>query len=89
MRYYLDTEFHEYHKQVKVAGFKIGKPIPTIDIISVGIVSETVIERHPSDKLNEPKGKLYPSREYYAICKDFNIKDAWYANQGTKEKPDK
>lgn len=58
MNYYLDTEFHEYHKQHKVCGIKIGKAIPTIDLISIGIVSED-------------------NREYYAISKDFNLKDAW------------
>jgi len=40
MNYYLDTEFHEYHKQPKCLGVKIGKSIPTIDLISIGIVSE-------------------------------------------------
>jgi hypothetical protein len=40
MNYFLDTEFHEYHKQQKVCGIPIGKSIPTIDLISIGIVSE-------------------------------------------------
>lgn len=31
MNYYIDTEFHEYHKNSK---------IPTIDLISIGIVSD-------------------------------------------------
>lgn len=66
MKYFLDTEFNEYHKQVKVAGIKVDKAIPTIDLISIGIVSEN-------------------NREYYAISKDFNLKDAWYDNQRTKE----
>lgn len=35
MRYYLDTEFHEYKKKPL-----IGKPIDTIELISIGIVSE-------------------------------------------------
>lgn len=39
-RFFLDTEFHEYAKQPKVLGFKVGKPIPTIDLISIGIVAE-------------------------------------------------
>ena len=67
MKYFIDTEFYEYHKQQKCLSIKIGKPIPTIDLISIGIVSED-------------------GKEYYAISKDFNIKDAWYSNQGTKEK---
>ncbi len=62
MKYFIDTEFHEYHKQQKCFGIKIGKPIPTIDLISIGIISEN-------------------NREYYAISKDFNVKDAWNSYQ--------
>ena len=40
MKYFLDTEFHEFHKQPKCLGIKIGKAIPTVDLISIGIVSE-------------------------------------------------
>lgn len=40
MKYFLDTEFHEYHKQESIYGIKIGEPVPTIDLISIGIVSE-------------------------------------------------
>lgn len=40
MKYFFDTEFHEYHKQPKMGFFEIGKPIPTIDLISIGIVCE-------------------------------------------------
>ena len=40
MNYYLDTEFHEYFKQPRLLGFKVGKSIPTIDLISIGIVSD-------------------------------------------------
>ena len=40
MKYFFDTEFHEYHKQVKIGPIKIDKPIPTIDLISIGIVAE-------------------------------------------------
>lgn len=54
-KYYLDTEFLEgtqksrwFRKETK----------PTIDLISIGIVSED-------------------NREYYAISKDFNLKEAW------------
>ena len=62
MKYFIGTEFHEYHKQVKMCGILVGKPIPTVDFISIGIVSED-------------------NREYYAISKDFNIKDAWNSYQ--------
>jgi hypothetical protein len=53
MKYFLDTEFHEFKKKPF-----IGKPIDTIELISIGIVSED-------------------GREYYAISKDFDLKDAW------------
>ena len=53
MKYYLDTEFLE-GQQKKV----FGKTKPTIDLISIGIVSED-------------------GRSYYAINKDFNLKEAW------------
>lgn len=85
MRYFMDTEFNEYHKQPKVCGIKVGKPIPTIDLISIGIVSEDA-----EIPIGTVAGTTYVGkgqREYYAICKEFNVKDAWYANQGTKEEP--
>jgi hypothetical protein len=78
MKYYLDTEFHEYHKQPKVCGIKIGKAIPTIDLISIGIVSEDL------DKPAYGGGKLIEV-SYYAISKDFNIKDAWNSFQWKNE----
>jgi len=96
MKYFLDTEFHEYHKQPKVCGIKIGKTISTIDLISIGIVNDGK-ELSALTKMCGPYGnnsyigkellKGTTEREYYAVCKDFNIKDAWNANQGTKEKP--
>jgi hypothetical protein len=58
MKYFLDTEFHEYKKQYRLFGFKVGKPINTIELISIGIVAED-------------------NREYYTICKDFDVKAAW------------
>jgi len=56
MNYYLDTEFYEYHKDILV-GFRNVK-IPTIDLISIGIVSDD-------------------NREYYALCSECDIDDAW------------
>ena len=53
MRYYLDTEFLEGTQKSY-----FGKTKPTIDLISIGIVSED-------------------GKEYYAISKDFNLKEAW------------
>lgn len=57
MNYYLDTEFLEGAQRSVFGATK-----PTIDLISIGIVSED-------------------NREYYAISKDFNIKEAWYRFQ--------
>ena len=87
MKYYLDTEFHEYHKQQKCFGIKIRKPIPTIDLISIGIVSEDIQREVPYGGDTEDLKKVITNKEYYAICKDFNLVDAWCANQGTKENP--
>lgn len=53
MKYFLDTEFVE-GTQSKF----LGKTKPTIDLISIGIVSDD-------------------GREFYAISKDFNLKEAW------------
>ena len=58
MKYFIDTEFHEYKKKV----LPWLKGIDTIDLISIGIVSED-------------------NREYYAISKDFDLKDAWNSYQ--------
>jgi len=59
MRYYYDTEFLE-GKQKNSFPLSLFKKEtkPTIDLISIGIVSED-------------------GREYYAISKDFNLKEAW------------
>lgn len=63
MNYYYDCEFLEgkqTHNET-IFEFWIGKKRPsqpTIDMISIGIVSED-------------------GREYYAISKDFNLKEAW------------
>jgi len=85
MKYYLDTEFHEYNKQPKVAGLKVGKSIPTVDLISIGIVSEPYTSKSEySDKLKSSTSTLHSGKEYYAICKEFNIKDAWYSWQPKK-----
>lgn len=109
MKYYLDTEFHEYHKQHRLLGISIGRPVPTIDLISIGIVSggiednfsnelefvpDPIFYNIPSERLNAQvrhnkgeqvkmvknylyKKQIISHREYYAISKDFNIKDAW------------
>lgn len=58
MKYFLDTEFLEGPQNKKFLGLTIGKTKPTIDLISIGLVSED-------------------GREYYAISKEFNLKEAW------------
>nr|WP_315173552.1 3'-5' exoribonuclease [uncultured Flavobacterium sp.] len=73
MKYFIDTEFLEGPQRKRLFGIpvvglrwdkneclEIYKPysLPTIDLISIGIVAED-------------------GREYYAISKDFNLKEAW------------
>lgn len=65
MKYFLDTEFIEGTQKVFSFFSKI-ETKPTIDLISIGIVSED-------------------NREYYAISKDFNLKEAWNRFQLKKE----
>lgn len=40
MKYFISTKFHNYSKQKKFLGLKIGNPEPIIDLISIGIVSD-------------------------------------------------
>ena len=65
MKFFLDTEFHEYKKKPL-----FGKPIDTIELISIGIVKE---------------GFSTEDSSYYAICKDFNLKEAWNSFQYEKQ----
>jgi len=58
MNYYLDTEFLEGTQKKSVLGINYGNTKPTIDLISIGIVSED-------------------NRKYYAVSKEFNLKEAW------------
>jgi hypothetical protein len=60
MNYYLDTEFIEGQQFTPFRNTY--KNLPTIDLISIGIVSQD-------------------GREYYAVSKDFNLKEAWNRNQ--------
>lgn len=78
MRFYLDTEFHEYKKRPNLLGVPVGEAIDTIELISIGVVSEDVF----SHNYNSPGNfggtvKKYKSKEYYAICKEFDLKAAW------------
>lgn len=70
MNYYLDTEFLEGPQTKRFFGIKTGMTSNTIDLISIGIVSED-------------------GREYYAISKDFNLKEAWNRFQIKETSPAK
>lgn len=62
MKYFYDTEFLEGAQKRRIDNLELPKMFNTkntIDLISIGIVSED-------------------GREYYAISKDFNLKEAWY-----------
>jgi len=70
MKYYLDTEFHEFKKKPL-----FGKAIDTIELISIGIVQE---DRNVVVKFPEGGGVAdFGGREYYAICNEFDFKAAW------------
>jgi len=73
MKYFLDTEFYEYKKRPL-----IGKAIDTIELISIGIVSENV-QVHTDTMTNPVPDK--PGKEYYAICNEFDLKAAWNSYQ--------
>ena len=86
MKYFIDTKFHEYKKQPKVLGIKVDKPIDTIELISIGIVSEdiqgTIISPKEQQEGIDKYGVKFLNtcdthKEYYAICKEFDIRAAW------------
>lgn len=64
MKYFYDTEFLEgkqkrpFSLKLRISNWKFGYQKPTIDLISIGIVSED-------------------NREYCAISKEFNLREAW------------
>lgn len=84
MKYYLDTEFLEgtQKERFPISLFRKNTP-PTIDLISIGIVSES----YPLNKLDGDVSKYSSSREYYAISKDFNLKEAWNRFQIEEQTP--
>ncbi len=76
--YFMDCEFLEGAQTKRFLGIPIGKTKPTIDLISIGIVSGEKCSFDTDDDGNcgsHPKG--CPTREYYAISKDFNLREAW------------
>jgi len=75
-KYFYDLEFLEGKQDKRICGIKYGETMPTIDIISIGIVSETITnEKSGLDLVTKEPYKH--TREYYAISKDFNLKEAW------------
>lgn len=108
MKYFIDTEFHEYQKKPLFS-----KPIDTIELISIGIVREEVVHSYTLHYIGKPMpvdhiGNTWnrttstnfeelhdeaikrnsiqdgwavkenkSSKEYYAICKEFDLKAAW------------
>jgi len=102
MKYFIDTEFIKGRQDKTFLGLKYGETKPTIDLISIGIVSEsnrdynnyckycnkqipfkiicTCEESQGHEYITYSKGMkdiFIPSKEYYAISKDFNLKAAW------------
>ena len=86
-KFFIYTKFHEYKKRPL-----FGKPIDTIEPISVGIVSEDYqygCEEMLGTDQKHTKGEVKKgAREYYAICKDFDLKAAWNSWQWELEKPE-
>lgn len=63
MKFFIDTEFKEYHKQHRVLSFPVGYPTPTIDLISIGIA----VQRWPNTK----------PYTYYALNKECHLHEVW------------
>ena len=73
-KFFIDCEFVEGKIPQQILGINIptwlSNPLPNIQMISIGIVSEDSI----------PTDNSYPTikgKTYYAISKDFNLKAAW------------
>ncbi len=71
-RYFMDTEFHEYKKKPF-----LGKAIDTIELISIGIVTEDLEVTGTSIENPEPTSEIISGRTYYAICNEFDMDAAW------------
>ena len=74
MKYFIDTEFLEGPQQKRFFGIPFSKTKPTIDLISIGIVAE---DQDAFSKRIGKTDRTYRVREYYAVSKDFNLKEAW------------
>ena len=80
-KFFIDCEFVEGKQDKTFLGIKVGETKPTIDLISIGIVSEDKHCIYPGECKHEPNecstcDEMQP-KEYYAISKDFNLKAAW------------
>lgn len=76
MKYFYDCEFLEGTQRRGLFGWKQTKP--TIDLISIGIVDGAPEPNWMDVDAEVSAGLEYKRpREYYAISKDFNLKEAW------------
>jgi hypothetical protein len=67
-KFFIDCEFLEGKQSKRFLGIHYGYSKPTIDLISIGLISDN-------------------DETYYAISKDFNIREAWERNDGTNKTP--
>ena len=74
MKYFIDTEFHEYSKQPNVLGINAGKPINTIELISIGIVSEPTLVLDKNG-VNVVISETYREFNYWLRQNEKNPKD--------------
>lgn len=68
MKYFYDTEFLEGAQRKRLLGIPYGRTKPTIDLISIGIVSDA-------------------GQEYYAVNREFNLKEAWNRHDFLEQTP--
>jgi len=85
MKLFYDCEFLEGKQDKRFLGIKYGETKPTIDLISIGIVTEIKPLKY---KDGSGDSKYSSSREYYAVSKDFNLKEAWNRHDLKKVYPD-
>ena len=82
MKYYLDTEFIEGKQDKRFLGFKYGETPPTIDLISIGIVSEDGREYYAISKdfnLYEAWNR-YQMKQVYGDVRNrypYGVKEYW------------
>jgi hypothetical protein len=84
MNYYLDTEFIEGQQSLRLFGIPT-KSLPTIDLISIGIVSQdgreyyavskTLILKKRGIEIKKEITELRNSRMAKSLCKEFWIRE--------------